>query len=120
MHGGSNHQKLVKWPTHDTRSLKLNVDKLNVDKLNVDASVFNGATSYSIGMVLRNEHGEFTRGKNMHVAGIVYVALKFVRKQTNKGGLLLAKILYPLNSCNMFMSFSNILLVTIMSNFIYT
>lgn len=42
-------------------------------KPNVDASVFSGAESFSVGMVLRDEHGMFVTGKNMRVAGQIGV-----------------------------------------------
>ena len=42
-------------------------------KLNVDASVFNGVDSFAVGMVLRDDKGEFIRGKNLRHAGTVNV-----------------------------------------------
>lgn len=42
-------------------------------KMNVDASVFKGESSFSIGMVLRDDHGHFVKGKNMCFSGEVTV-----------------------------------------------
>lgn len=42
-------------------------------KLNVDASVFKGESSYSLGMVIRDDHGQFVTGKNMRCPGEITV-----------------------------------------------
>ena len=42
-------------------------------KINVDASVFEGADSFSVGMVIRNHQGLFIKGKTMRLPGKVTV-----------------------------------------------
>ncbi|KAL8134373.1 hypothetical protein AgCh_009412 [Apium graveolens] len=42
-------------------------------KLNVDASVFNNEEFFSLGMVIRNDRGQFVRGKNMCISGKISV-----------------------------------------------
>lgn len=42
-------------------------------KLNADASLFNAASSFTVGMVLRDEYGTFICGKNMRLPGQVTV-----------------------------------------------
>lgn len=42
-------------------------------KLNADASVFGGEMSFTLGMVLHDDHGQFVRGKNMKIQGSVTV-----------------------------------------------
>lgn len=42
-------------------------------KLNVDASLFNGERCFTFGLVMRDEKGQFTMGKNMKFAGEVSV-----------------------------------------------
>lgn len=42
-------------------------------KLNVDASVKVGDSVFTVGMVIRNEHGHFVMGRNLKVAGQVEV-----------------------------------------------
>ncbi|XP_074322941.1 uncharacterized protein LOC141659906 [Apium graveolens] len=42
-------------------------------KLNVDASVKKGDSNFAIGMVIRNEDGNFIMGKNLRIAGCVNV-----------------------------------------------
>lgn len=42
-------------------------------KVNVDASVIAGQDSFSVGMVVRNSHGQYVAGKTLRCAGIVSV-----------------------------------------------
>ena len=42
-------------------------------KLNVDASVLDGANFFSVGMVLRDHHGTFVKGRVLKIAGKVEV-----------------------------------------------
>lgn len=42
-------------------------------KLNVDASVFAGVSSFTVGMVLRDDLGTFIQGKNIRMGGEVSV-----------------------------------------------
>ena len=42
-------------------------------KLNVDASVVNGASSFSVGMLVRDDRGAFIHGKTMRFEGMVSV-----------------------------------------------
>lgn len=48
-------------------------------KMNVDASVFKGASSFSLGVVLRGDRGVFIRGRTiMSVVQAQYLKLKLV------------------------------------------
>lgn len=42
-------------------------------KLNVDAAISEGASSFAIGMVIRDSAGQFVRGRNVRFAGVVSV-----------------------------------------------
>lgn len=42
-------------------------------KLNIDASVFDGESSFKLGLVIRDEYGLFVRGRTMHINGPVTV-----------------------------------------------
>lgn len=42
-------------------------------KLNVDVLVFSNASSFLLGMVIRDDRGQFVKGKNMCISGKVSI-----------------------------------------------
>lgn len=46
-------------------------------KLNVDASVFNGDSSFVIGMVIKDDLEKFVLDKNMHILAVCHAPTKF-------------------------------------------
>lgn len=56
---------LTSKPAREGKSIKWSPPREGWYKLNVNASLFAEEQSYSVGMVLRDEHGQFVQGKNM-------------------------------------------------------
>lgn len=66
-HGWS---KVQQCRTGDVRWMALAENRV---KVNVDASLVPEAHSFSLGMVIRNHHGEFIQAKNLRYAGEISV-----------------------------------------------
>lgn len=98
--GRSNQRSNAKWSAPANGSLKLNVD----------ASVYAGASSFSIGMVLRDDKGRFVRGKCMNVKGTVSVfeaesfgvceALSWIMQEVNQPVSIESDSLQTVNALN--------------------